>query len=81
MSSLQINFPTDWREWRLTLLVLNAYNFLWNAYQFAGGPDEVVELVALDGFAIRTVEEDEKYVEEPVFAIKGKDSKKGAKKK
>mmetsp|Transcript_56147 Transcript_56147/g.64428 ORF Transcript_56147/g.64428 Transcript_56147/m.64428 type:complete len:248 (+) Transcript_56147:3-746(+) len=47
----------------------------------AGGPEDVLELIALDGFAIRTVEEDEKYVAEPEFVIKGKDTKKGAKKK
>lgn len=46
-----------------------------------GGPEENVELILLDGSAIRTVEEDEKYVEEPQLILKGKDSKKAAKKK
>ena len=47
---------------------------------FTGGAEEIVELITLDGTAIRTIEEDEKHVEEPA-PTKGKDAKKGAKKK
>jgi len=42
--------------------------------------EETVELLNIDGFSIRTIEEDEKYVDVPETIIKGaKDSKKGKK--
>jgi len=41
--------------------------------------EEVVELINLDGFAIRTIEEDEKFVDVPDVVLKGKETKKGKK--
>jgi len=41
--------------------------------------EDLVELMNIDGFAIRTIEEDEKYVDVPDQIIKGKDTKKGKK--
>jgi hypothetical protein len=43
-------------------------------------PEEKIELIQLDGYSIRTLEEDEKHVEAPEIQFKEKDKKKPKKK-
>jgi len=42
--------------------------------------EEKIELIQLDGYSIRTLEEDEKYVDVPEVQFKEKDKKKPKKK-